>query len=381
MGSRQNLMSSFANVSKTIATLHKVHKNAQAVDVCLAHAGARFLWLVTIKKFSPQEIFAMGLLDPAIPGWELLLNYESKESVWPIYTKLNEHPDRAYIDDKAKFQVMCEEWRLPTLVCYVRLTATKVARLDDQVESGDYSEYRELMARLPGHFVTKPSISYGGHCTTFFRKQDGHVVTYAGHALDPAGFVRMLRETLDAPTLRDEYQPSDKLVLFQELGCAHPEIADLTENDFMQTLRVCTYLRRTGEPIILFAFLKLLKHGNIIDNFHKGITGNMLAYMDRERGEVYRVIARAADTGANRVICVHPSSGKTLQGFPVPFWDESCNIAMQCAKRFANTRAVGWDIGITPRGPVVLEGNCTWDPGHPVFDGNRLRKVVSVDKP
>ena len=37
-------------------------------------------------------------------------------------------------------------------------------------------------------------------------------------------------------------------------------------------------------------------------------------------------------------------------------------MALQAAAAFPWARSIGWDIGISDRGPVVIEGNQKWSP-------------------
>ncbi|MCI9058726.1 MAG: hypothetical protein HFH52_02915 [Lachnospiraceae bacterium] len=53
----------------------------------------------------------------------------------------------------------------------------------------------------------------------------------------------------------------------------------------------------------------------------------------------------------------NPYSGKKLQGFRVPYWNEAKELAVSSAQRLSDRNIVGWDVAITKDGPVLLEGN------------------------
>jgi hypothetical protein len=59
---------------------------------------------------------------------------------------------------------------------------------------------------------------------------------------------------------------------------------------------------------------------------------------------------------------VHPKTRVEFSGFQLPFWAKACDLAREVATRFVPVRTIGWDIALTPEGPVVLEGNIWWDP-------------------
>jgi hypothetical protein len=41
-------------------------------------------------------------------------------------------------------------------------------------------------------------------------------------------------------------------------------------------------------------------------------------------------------------------------------WDEVKQVARSAAAAFPYAHTVGWDIGMTDRGPVIIEGDVTW---------------------
>jgi hypothetical protein len=59
---------------------------------------------------------------------------------------------------------------------------------------------------------------------------------------------------------------------------------------------------------------------------------------------------------------VIPGTGRRFTGFQLPHWAEVRQLALRAAAAFPWTRTIGWDIAISDRGPVLLEGNDRWDP-------------------
>ncbi len=66
-------------------------------------------------------------------------------------------------------------------------------------------------------------------------------------------------------------------------------------------------------------------------------------------------------------ICVyfqqHPMTGVKFEGFEVPFYKEAEEMCMKAAEIEPHLGYVGWDVAITPTGPVLVEGNA-----YPGFD-------------
>ena len=45
----------------------------------------------------------------------------------------------------------------------------------------------------------------------------------------------------------------------------------------------------------------------------------------------------------------------------MPFWKEVLDLCSRAARIIPNLRSVGWDVALTPDGPVIVEGNPDWD--------------------
>lgn len=57
----------------------------------------------------------------------------------------------------------------------------------------------------------------------------------------------------------------------------------------------------------------------------------------------------------------HPLTGHSIEGFQLPMWDRATALVDAAAKVIPNVRYIGWDVGLTQAGPVIMEGN--HDPG------------------
>jgi hypothetical protein len=56
--------------------------------------------------------------------------------------------------------------------------------------------------------------------------------------------------------------------------------------------------------------------------------------------------------------CVrHPDTGAVIEGRVLPFWQDTVDLGCRAHAVFAPRVVVGWDIAITQRGPVLIEGN------------------------
>lgn len=58
----------------------------------------------------------------------------------------------------------------------------------------------------------------------------------------------------------------------------------------------------------------------------------------------------------------HPITGADLLNLEVPYWNEVVTMLENAASEVPEVGYVGWDVAITPNGPILIEGNTT--PGY-----------------
>jgi hypothetical protein len=56
----------------------------------------------------------------------------------------------------------------------------------------------------------------------------------------------------------------------------------------------------------------------------------------------------------------HPATGAQIEGSRVPYYEEAVSLAVRAHDLLDIDAAIGWDIAITPDGPVFLESNSGW---------------------
>jgi hypothetical protein len=154
-------------------------------------------------------------------------------------------------------------------------------------------------------------------------------------------FARLQRRSLKTP------------LLVQTRLRNHPALAPLN-NDALSTVRVLTCLNEAGEPEVVGAALRMAIGGNhVVDNLH---AGGIAAAVDIESGRLGSASNLGADCGLGWIER-HPDSKAPVTGVALPMWDEVQSLAIRAHKAFADRVLVGWDIAITPDGPVVVEAN------------------------
>ena len=149
-----------------------------------------------------------------------------------------------------------------------------------------------------------------------------------------------------------------------EMGVFHPSSINSIR------LRVFRFDDRVE---VLPSNFRIGRGDSIVDNTGRG---GISAALD-EKG----VVLTACDSSGKRYE-THPDSGEKIIGFQIPRWEEAVAMANRLCQVVPKVRYVGWDLALTEKGWVVIEGN---DKG--MFEGiqmplqkgfrPRLEKILS----
>lgn len=142
--------------------------------------------------------------------------------------------------------------------------------------------------------------------------------------------------------------------LLQEYLNQHADIEQLAPFT-INTVRIVTLLH-AGKTIILLACIRLGRDRGMVDNYSQG---GYCAYVDPETG-VIGPAKRKATPGAE-LETHHADSGVVFAGRVVPLWNEALRLCVRAASAAPGLRTIGWDLVITPAGPMIIEGNRGWE--------------------
>ena len=135
--------------------------------------------------------------------------------------------------------------------------------------------------------------------------------------------------------------------------------SDLTEvvGPVLSPVRILTVVDMNQGISIAGARFHLLDHRYAEDANYKDVIDASVDFDTGEIGMGYKTKYSALTTTEIMPTCARP-----FRGFTCPKWDEVKRMAVLAAKAFPWSRVIGWDIGITPNGPVLIEGNTKWGP-------------------
>lgn len=134
--------------------------------------------------------------------------------------------------------------------------------------------------------------------------------------------------------------------LLEELIVQHEVLAEICPGT-VNTTRVTTFFDGTTTHVLAMA--QKFGRGQASDQQTFGGFYTMLDMEGRSKGPGY-------DSHAN-VHLAHPESGVSIPDFRLPLVDELMAFIDRVARVVPQVRYVGWDVVITPTGPVLVEGN------------------------
>lgn len=120
----------------------------------------------------------------------------------------------------------------------------------------------------------------------------------------------------------------------------------------INTIRINTYLDTQGKCHIISALMRFGSGNMVTDNES---SGGFHVALDIEK-ECLIGTGKESIVYGSTVHTQHPDTKVLLNGYNIPFIKESLELAKQAASMIP-TRVIGWDMAITPQGPVIIEGN------------------------
>ena len=135
--------------------------------------------------------------------------------------------------------------------------------------------------------------------------------------------------------------------IIEERVIQHPRMMQMSPSS-VNTIRIATLMGDKKQGIV-YAFLRI-GNGKVMDNVDQG---GMAARVDLESGKLLTV---GADKQGN-TFTEHPITHTPIIGFEVPFFEEAKALCLKAAEKVPQMRYIAWDVAVTEKGPVFIEGN------------------------
>ncbi|HSH78537.1 MAG TPA: sugar-transfer associated ATP-grasp domain-containing protein [Herpetosiphonaceae bacterium] len=274
---------------------------------------------------------------------------------------LNDPKWKVVLDNKWLFHLHCSQFGLPLPMVYgiydrgdgFTSTGRPLATAPDLTAFLEESCPPSLVAKPLGGIMGQQililnELHYGGDTI--------EATTNTGQHLTLAE----LAQILDSPPNVKHYMSGGYHLnltgyLLQAKVEQHPFLSELSPST-TNTVRVVTFLDHTNTVHIHFTILRLGRQGNVADNWDRG---GISVAIDPETGVLGAGVLKPKYGG--RWLEVHPDTGVRFTGRQLPYWEEIVALCRQTARVLPKVRSVGWDVAVTPTGPVLIEGNPDWD--------------------
>lgn len=331
---------------------------SQIVRVARSHGVSplRQLYEMTVlrlgqSKLRSNEYFAHGLYDPSFSM------AKKKEFVGTASNReLNQKmsPDELvrsndFISNKALYTALIRQLGLPTTETQAIVDRRpKFGELKTLLDATAVKSFLLHDARYP--LFGKPSfgsLSVGSVLITSVDAEQGELCLGNGRRV---GLEMFCREVIE------KYHGG---YLFQTALSPHPVMQSVS-GAAIGTVRVVTVIEES-EPRPLYSVWKIPSPNAMSDNFWQD--GSMLAQINVETGIVGRCRRGSGLDGHD--IETHPVSGATFKDLQLPVWSEVLRVACAAHAVFPEFGIIGWDMAVTPEGPVIVESND--NPAHALF--------------
>lgn len=152
-----------------------------------------------------------------------------------------------------------------------------------------------------------------------------------------------------------------KQYLVEEAVTQHPELNRLCPSS-VNTLRIVT-LNLQGNAHFLYALLRVGSGNNHVDNIS---SGGMYTLIGKDGILEFPAFCDKTGLYYDR----HPVTETAFCGFQVPMFDRAVKLCLDAAQVRPGLAYIGWDVAITPDGPVLIEGNIL--PGYDMAQNARF---------
>lgn len=141
--------------------------------------------------------------------------------------------------------------------------------------------------------------------------------------------------------------------LIEEKADNHPVLEALHPGS-LNTLRIVSIRTGDGRWHLPLAYLRVGKGEHQVDNSQ---FGGIMVPLD-ESG----IGGTAWDVKAGRYYTHHPDTGVAFVGLELPLFQETLRLVRHACSHFGFMMTIGWDVAVTPDGPMLIEGNAFWNP-------------------
>lgn len=340
------LLREVRRVLRQYSSAVKLHANGrllQIVPAALRIIDARLRYKIGPMYFSlyrlagvPRREWANYITDG--PSFKKMLTGKSPEDA------------RFIANNKLAFYGHCIAHGLPTIPIVCMLVEEEKPELFGVRQVSTIEQWRAAMSDSPTELFVKPVDGTYGE-GAFVVGRDNDRVVFDGQQTSLDQLFAILSSRLK----------SERGWIVQPRMRSHPSLDGILSPHGLATARVVTHMK-DGLAKLFVADFKITVGHSVTDNFSKGKSGNLLAAIDTKTGALSTAWGSLRkDWPVMAAFPHHPDSGRQIEGFVLPFWDEMSTLALKGQNSLPTLRSVGWDIAATSQGVMLVEANSAYD--------------------
>ncbi|GAB3284297.1 sugar-transfer associated ATP-grasp domain-containing protein [Parahaliea aestuarii] len=279
--------------------------------------------------------------------------YLIDDSLKPLLKNVNSEPARALVRDKLLFYRHCLEHQLTTIPVIYAFDPRDIDAANTGKDlAGEFSNALDNAG--DNIFFKLIDGSWGEGAFSASRIGNG-LWQVEGSNFEPLELLAFCKRR------HEETDPDSKGWIVQSRIDNHQDIKAALSPVALSTVRIVTIIDQNGIEILL-AVARLPTGQNNTDNFAHGSSGNLVAAMDIDSGQIGQAWTSLSGRWPKIVpIDKHPDTGVSISGHRLPDWEDALDL-VRCAHRsLPGLKAVGWDIAFTDNGPIIVEANGQFD--------------------
>lgn len=340
---------------KTLKLAKKVLSDFNLVSDAGAKGKTRQLFeimqLVARCQFTPDEYYSYRFFEKS-KGYNEMLNYMSKYHSMEYFHPPMSDPHLSFlISDKLSFNAYFGFLSLPVTKIYAYYLEDTSYQSDGFLLKNEDELKEMLLKAKPEALVIKPAGGAQGKGLTVLicGQYDGEEIVFYrnnGEMININGLARLARNASSTKRIPG--------AVIEEKLDQH-ELLNEINSSSVNTVRLVTLLKKDGAAIPCFSVFRVGRKGFDVDNISRG---GLFVRVNMHNGELGE---GSSYTKYNKeFFSRHPDSGVEFSGFKIPFWVDVKALCLKAAELAPFCRSIGWDVAITPRGPVLIEGNNYW---------------------
>lgn len=236
----------------------------------------------------------------------------------------------AIVNNKKDFEEFCVANGLPHVSSRAAIYKEKNIRFDEIINT-----------LSDGSYVLKPFVGLRGEGVILFSLSNKRLRIIGNEKLRTADTIS-----------RISFFIKNREYLLQPRLYNHEGLKKIG-NGSLVTFRIVSLLNKQGQAELLSAVAQIPFEAQLVSN--KGLIAPVDENGTLGKGQFLRPLSP--------IFNCPPEGGEIFSGTQIPCWREAVELALKAHTTLGAFVSLGWDVAITPDGPVLLETNCGWDPG------------------